>query len=273
MLGSPLWSRLLINLPGMELRGIIFSGWKRRPHMTQMMAARRAGTLLSFLEHLCCKVKLYISPHKAASTRAVSTDIIDSLTMRENMSDVHEAQGAMGDWILFSRCLFLQPVTFTLCLLCLKSNWNSKKKKDRKRKRKGRDWIADWIASQGHLSVEEMHNNRRSRRSAARFTLSSQKQLHKIMNGLFIDNGCFIDHGLFKTQPAYEPYTLWSMIRLLDNLWQKRGFSPNRASRVGKQQLNMVDQRKTISQLLPRGNHQLGVAHVFLNHRDTRRKN
>lgn len=82
------------------------------------------------------------------------------------MSDVH-VEGAALDWIAF----YFSAQVSNFVPLCFRSNWSPQK-------RKGRDWIADWIASQGHLSTEEIHNCSRSvAYGHCTFSLASQKQL------------------------------------------------------------------------------------------------
>lgn len=71
------------------------------------------------------------------------------------------------DWVL----LFLSPASHIYFVpLCLKSNWSSKTR--------GKDWIADWIAFQGHLSIAKIHScSSTAAYGHCRFYHSSQKQL------------------------------------------------------------------------------------------------
>lgn len=64
--------------------------------------------------------------------------------------------------------------------LCPNSNWSSKTR--------GRDWIADWIASQGHLSLEERPSCNRaaaySAISSKTLFWSNRKSTHVALNSL-----------------------------------------------------------------------------------------
>ena len=156
MLRSSLWFKHLIKLPG--------NGAQRNnllwlePTLPRWLPTFFFFFFFHLQQTLNCESKFtvdwsFLSLKMQSLTYHLEFGVRDKSLKQREGKHAARARGAGAHFRLDSS--FSSPASHIYFVpLCLKSNWSSKTG--------GRDWIADWIASQGHLSIEEIHNCNRT---------------------------------------------------------------------------------------------------------------